>query len=176
MKVWSKVEQTIDFISEVLGKFSWLLILYCMIFGLTDVILRYAFNQPSLWISVTVQYAMVLLACSAGAYALNNDAFVKLDLFYARFSPKTKAICDIITFFIAFLYLYVLVTKGIQAAKISFFLKQVTPTAIPIPLYHLKAFIPVGAFCVLLVAIKKLVIDIQTVIGYDRSEQEQRTV
>ncbi|MEW6622467.1 MAG: TRAP transporter small permease subunit [Bacillota bacterium] len=168
MKVWSKIEQIIDLISEGLGRFGWLLVLYCMGFGLYDVILRYVFNQPSLWISVTLQYAMVLLACVAGAYALNNDAFVKLDLFYARFSPRTKAVCDIVTFGLGFLYLYVLITKGIQAAQLSFAMKQVTPTVIPIPLYHLKAFIPFAAFCVLLVAIKKLINDVLTVIGYEK--------
>jgi TRAP-type mannitol/chloroaromatic compound transport system permease small subunit len=111
---------------------------------------------------------MVLLACFSGAYALNNDAFVKLDLFYAKFSPKMKAVVDIITFILTFVYLYVLITKGIEAAKASFALKQVTPTAIPIPLYHLKAIIPFGAFCVLLVASKKLVIDVRTIIGYEK--------
>lgn len=170
MKVWSRIEQIIDSISEVLGRFGWLLVLYCMLFGLTDVILRYFFNQPSLWIGVTLQYAMVLMACVSGAYALKNDAFVKLDLFYANFSPRKKAICDIFTFVLAFLYLYVLIWKGTQAGLASLALKQVTPTAIPIPLYHLKLLIPFGAFCVLLVAIKNLVRDIQTVIGYERKE------
>jgi len=169
MKVWSKIEQIIDLISEWLGRFGWLLVLYAMSFGLYDVIMRYFFSKPSLWIGVTVQYAMVLLACVSGAYALNRDAFVKLDLFYANFSPRTKAIADIATSTLTFLYLSVLIWKGTQAAIASFNIRQVTPTAIPIPLYHLKAFIPFGAFCVMLVAIKKLVQDIQTVIGYKKS-------
>ena len=168
MKIWSKVEQVIDFISECLGRFSWLIIFYTMTFGVYDVIMRYFFDRPSLWIGVTLQYAMVLLACMSGAYALNHGAFVKLDLFYAKFSPRTKAICDIVTFAWTFLFLYVLVWKGTQAALASFAIRQVTPTAIPIPIYHLKALIPFGAFCVLLVAIKKLVLDIRTVIGYEQ--------
>ncbi|MFZ5945675.1 MAG: TRAP transporter small permease subunit [Bacillota bacterium] len=163
MKFWSKVGQLIDFMAESLGKVGWLLVIYCMSFGLYDVIMRYFFNSPSLWIGVTIQYAMVLLACVSGAYALKNDAFVKLDVFYANFSPRTKAICDIATYALTFMYLYVLIFKGVQAAQASFATKQVTPTAVPIPLYHLKAIIPVGAFCVLLVATKKLVIDIHTV-------------
>jgi TRAP-type mannitol/chloroaromatic compound transport system permease small subunit len=168
MKAWSKVELVIDSISEILGRIGWLIIFYVMSFGLFDVIMRYFFDSPSLWISVTIQYAMVLLACVSGAYALNNDAFVKLDLFYDKFSPRVKAFVDILTFFLTFLYLYVLITKGIEAAQASFKLKQVTPTSVPIPLYHLKAFIPFGAFCVLLVAIKKFVIDVRTVLGYQK--------
>ena len=109
MKFWSKVGQIIDFIAEGLGRIGWVLVIYCMAFGLYDVIMRYFFNSPSLWIGVTIQYAMVLLACVSGAYALKNDAFVKLDVFYANFSPRTKAICDIFTFTLTALYLYVLI-------------------------------------------------------------------
>jgi TRAP-type mannitol/chloroaromatic compound transport system permease small subunit len=167
MGVWTKIERLIDSLAELLGRIGWLIVIYSLVFGLTDVILRYFLNRPSLWISVTVQYAMVLLACVSGAYALNHDSFVKLDLFYARFSPRTKAICDIFTFSLSLLYLYVLIWKGMQAAAHSIAIRQMTPTAIPIPLYHLKSLIPVGAFCTLLVAVKKLVQDIQTVIRHE---------
>lgn len=165
MIFWGKIGQIIDNYCELLGKLCWILVIYSMSFGLYDVIMRYAFNSPSLWIGTTIQYAMVLLACLSGAYALNNDAFVKLDVFYSSFTPRTKAICDIATYTLTFIYLYILITKGILAAKSSFFTRQVTPTAVPIPLYHLKAMIPFGAFSVLLVATKKLINDILTLIG-----------
>ena len=164
MGVWTKIERLIDSLAELLGRIGWLIVIYSLVFGLTDVILRYFLNRPSLWISVTVQYAMVLLACVSGAYALKNDAFVKLDLFYVRFPPRIKAICDILTFSFTLLYLSVLIWKGMEAAAHSIAIRQVTPTAIPIPLYHLKSFIPVGAFFTLLVAIKKLVQDFQILI------------
>ncbi|GAA0445394.1 TRAP transporter small permease subunit [Lentibacillus halophilus] len=168
MTIWNNVERTVDVISEWLGKIGWILILYALFFGLYDVIMRYFFDAPTLWISTTIQYAMVLLACVSGAFSLNTGSFVKLDLFYEKMSPKAKAVCNIITFFFAFLYLYVLITKGIEAASSSFARAETTPTAISIPLYHLKAIIPIGAFCVLLVAIKHVVQDIQTALGYRR--------
>lgn len=164
MKVFNKM---VDFVAECLGKIGWLIVLYAAFFGLTDVILRYVFNSPSLWISVTIQYTMVMLACLGGAYSLKYDAFVKLDLLYARLSERKKALSDIITFPIGFMYLYVLIWKGSQVAVLSFSTKEVTPTAIPIPLYHLKALIPFGAFCALLVLINKLIRDIY-VIRYER--------
>ena len=90
-----------------------------MIFGVSDVFMRYALNSPSLWISTTLQIAMVLLACVGGIYSLNGNAFVKLDLFYADFSPKKKAICDLVTVVYTILFLGVLVWKGYDAAKLS---------------------------------------------------------
>ena len=170
MKTWHKIEKGIDIIAEVNGRIGWLLVLYCMIFGVTDVFLRYALNSPSLWISTTLQVAMVLMACVGGVYALNADSFVKLDLFYANFSKRTKAICDIITSVFSFLFLGVLIWKGIVSGLFSLKLLQVTPTAIPIPMYPIKLFIPVAGFFVLLVVIKKLVNDIITVVTYQKKD------
>ena len=133
-----------------------------MVFGVTDVFLRYVLNAPSLWISTSLQIAMVLLACVGGIYALNDNAFVKLDLFYANFSPKKKAVCDIITVVFTILFLGVLIWKGYQAAKMSVMLNQHTPTSIPLPIYPLKIFFPITGIIMLLVVIKKLVNDIRT--------------
>ena len=165
MKIWNMTENAIDMIAQVMGKIGWVLLLYCMILGVTDVFLRYILNNPSQWISTTVQVAMVLMACVGGVYALNDDAFVKLDLFYANFTPRKKAICDIITVVFTFLFLSVLMWKGTTAALLSIKLKQVTPTSIPIPIYPLKVFIPISGGIMLLVVLKKLVNDIRTVIS-----------
>lgn len=162
MKLWNTFETTIDFIAEMMGRIGWLLIIYLMVFGVTDVFLRYVLNSPSLWISSTLQVAMVLLACVGGIYSLNDNAFVKLDLFYASFSPKKKAVCDIITVVFTLLFLGVLVWKGSQAAMLSIKLNQHTPTSIPIPIYPLKIFFPITGVIMLLVVMKKLVKDIRT--------------
>ena len=165
MRFWGMTEKVIDIIAETMGRIGWLLVLYCMILGVTDVFLRYVLNNPSQWISVTVQFAMVLMACVGGVYAFNSDSFVKLDLFYANFSKRKKAICDIITVVFTLLFLGVLIWKGYQAAMFSIKLKQVTPTSIPLPLYPLKVFIPISGVIMLLVVIKKLVNDIRTAIS-----------
>ena len=173
MKLWSRVEKVIDFISEAMGRIGWVIILYAMLFGVTDVFLRYVLNSPSLWISTTVQFAMVLLACVGGVYALNDNAFVKLDLFYANFSARKKAVCDIITSVFTFLFLGVLIWKGYSAAVMSVKLNQMTPTSIPIPIYPLKIFIPISAIFMLLVVIKKLVADVRTVISGEEVVQSE---
>ena len=164
MKLWSMTEKSIDFIAETMGRIGWILVLYCMIFGIADVFLRYVLNSPSLWMSTTVQVAMVLIACVGGVYALNSNAFVKLDLFYVNFSPKKKAFCDIFTAIYTLLFLGVLIWKGTVAGLLSVKLGQVTPTSIPIPIYPLKIFIPISAVIMLLVVIKKLVNDIRTIV------------
>jgi TRAP-type mannitol/chloroaromatic compound transport system permease small subunit len=164
MQLWRGLAGLIDGVAEFLGRIGWLLILYCMIFGVTDVFLRYVMNAPSQWIGTTMQAAMVLIACTGGAYALKHDAFVKLDLFYASASGRTKAVLDVLTAPIAFLFLAILIWKGIDAAMLSIRLNQVTPTAVPIPIYPIKSIIPLTAGIVLLIVLKKFFQDIRTII------------
>lgn len=172
MIVLRGIERTIDAVAEVAGWFGWLLVLYCMVLGVTDVFLRYAMNQPSLWIGTTLQAAMVLMACVGGAYAIKYDAFVKLDVFYANASKRKQAILDILTSVFSFMFLYVLITRGMDAAQLSLRLGQVTPTAVPIPLYPIKAAIPLGAALVLIMLIRKLVHDVIIVVTTNNQEKE----
>lgn len=165
MKVWSKIGQAIESTNEWAGRAVWIVIIYLMCLGVFDVVMRYLFNKPSLWIWLTLQFAMVILACLGGGYALQKGAFVKLDIFYGRLSTRTKAILDTITFSFTLLYCSVLIWKGIEAAHSAFSIHQMTSTAIRLPLYHLKALIPLGGLLVLLVAIKKFVLDVRIVLG-----------
>lgn len=165
MRFWRGTERLVDLSAEIMGRIGWLLILYCMSFGVTGVFMRYVLNAPSLWIGTTIQAAMVLMACTGGVYALKHGMFVKLDLFYANFSPKKKAVCDVITAAYTFLFLGVLIWQGAIEAHHSIMFNQVTPTAIPIPIYPIKTAIPIAAFFVLLIVIKQFVHDIKTILG-----------
>jgi len=163
MTIWHKIGQAIDTSNEWLGRIGWFLIIFLMSFGVYDVMMRYLFNRPSLWIWIILQQGMVMLAAIAGGYAFYS--FVKLDLIYNRFSTRGKAIADILTFSFTLLYCTILIWKGIEHAQASIAIRQVTPTAIRLPVYHLKAMIPVGVFFFLLVAVKKFVYDVRTVFG-----------
>jgi len=162
MKISAFSSRLLDWVTNLMGFLGVLIILYCMIFALTDVYLRYVLNSPSLWIGTTLQAALVLLACMAGAYAYKNEEFIRLDLFYANFSTRTKAIYDVITAVFTFMFLGVLIWKGYQSALISIKLNQMTPTAVRIPIYPIKTIIPLSACVVLLLAIRKFYRDLKT--------------
>ncbi len=157
-------------ISEFAGWIGWFLILYCMAFGVSDVFMRYLLNNPSQWIGTTLQAAMVLLACVGGIYSLQHDSFVKLDLFYANATTRKKAILDVLTAPIAILFLVTLIWKGYEAGSLSLMLNQWTPTSVPIPIYPIKFAIPLAGFFVLLIVIKKLLVDLQTIFGGEPDE------
>ncbi len=75
--------------------FSWLLLLMVLLTCLI-VILRYVFNIGFIWMQELVRffYAAVFLICAA--YTLAEDAHVRVDIFYSKFSKNKKNIINIL--------------------------------------------------------------------------------
>jgi len=176
MRFWKNLERSIIYINELGGKIGCLLVLFLMCFGLYDVIMRYLFDRPSLWIWETLQFGMVILACVAGGYAFLHDSFVKLDIFYARISPRVRAILDIVTFFFTLLYCAVLIWKGIDLVSMSWSIREMTPSAVQLPVYPLKLLVPLAGLLFLLVAVQKLFHDIKTVIQGTMEPSDKKLV
>ncbi|MDC9715145.1 MAG: TRAP transporter small permease subunit [Gammaproteobacteria bacterium] len=75
-----------------------------------DVVLRYVFNASSIALQEMEWHlfsAMFLLAIS---YTLQKDAHVRVDIFYANFSPKTQALVNITGFILFILPISLLIT------------------------------------------------------------------
>ncbi|MBA7623403.1 hypothetical protein ES703_30798 [subsurface metagenome] len=165
MRAWNKIWQSVDSVNEGMGRLGWFLIVTMMTLGVYDVIMRYLFSMPTHWVYLVNGAGVVALTALAGGYALHSGIFVKVDILYGRFSPRGKAIADVVTFVFIFLYCGVLVWKGIEQAHWAAVMRQMTPSEpIRLPLYYIKPLIPIGAFFVLLVAIRKFISDVKTVI------------
>ena len=68
-----------------------------------------AFFHPSLWTLEMAQFVMVAYYVLGGPYAMQMGTHVRMDLFYARQSPKTRAVWDGFTVFAVAFYLAVLI-------------------------------------------------------------------
>ncbi|MCF4097060.1 TRAP transporter small permease subunit [Maritalea mediterranea] len=74
---------------------KWLAILMLLVqFGI--VISRYAFGVNSIAVQELVLYLHASHFMIAAAYTLQVDGHVRVDIFYARFTPKNKALIDIV--------------------------------------------------------------------------------
>lgn len=85
-----------DSINERCGKaISWLTLSMVLV-TFVIVMLRYLFNQG--WIalqeSVTFMHALVFML--GAAYTLKHNEHVRVDIFYQRFSPRRRALVDLL--------------------------------------------------------------------------------
>src|SRR4030067_1642931 len=102
-----------------------------------EIFLRYVFNAPTLWANEAVVYLAAISYLMGGAYSLYYRAHVRVDILYLRFSQRTRAILDVVTFFFTFLYLGSLVWVGTKYALESLMVFEKTGSPWNPPIYPL---------------------------------------
>lgn len=159
----------IDKFSEWTGKFfSWLL-LSLIFFTCFEVITRRIFGAPTIWTLEMSTYFFSAVCMLALGYTQKDKAHVNVDILYINFSPKTQAICNIITF-ILFLgsFSFILLLYGIFFAYDSIVIQERSPSAFYALVWPSKLTIPVGAFLIFIQALSDFIKDIVFLVKGER--------
>ena len=125
-----------------------------------EVIARFAFNSPTNWVheSMFLMYGMQYML--AGAFAYREDQHVRVDVIYAKFSPRGKAIADIITSVFFFIFITTMLWTGWKFASDAVSLGEVSFTEWGVQYWPVKLAIPIGAALLWLQGIAKLIKDV----------------
>jgi len=125
-----------------------------------EITARYLFNAPTTWSNEMTVYLSAVAYLLGGAYSLYFRAHVSVDILYLRFTPRTQAIMNVITFFFTFIYLGALVWVGSKYAFESLKIREATGSPWNPPVYPLKICIPLGALLLILQAFANFVRDL----------------
>lgn len=140
----------IDAVSDWSGKLVSFLILFMMVILLVEITLRYVFNAPTIWAHETSQHLFGAYSVIAGAYVLLHFQHVKVDVIYARFSPRGQAIANSVTYLFFFLFVGLMLRYGIDIAWHAVEIKELSFSPWGPPIYPLKCCVPLGAGLILL--------------------------
>lgn len=77
-----------------------------------EVVVRKAFNSPTDWVHESVVYLFAMQYLIAGSYAMLTESHVRVDLFYAKFPPRVKAVVDLVTSLFFFIFVGTLLFTG----------------------------------------------------------------
>ena len=69
-----------------------------------EVLARFVFNSPTNWVHESMFLMFGMQYMISGAYAYREDQHVRVDVFYAKFSTRGKAIADIVTSVFFFIF------------------------------------------------------------------------
>ena len=142
--------RTIDATSDWSGKLVSFLIYAGVVVLVYEVVLRYLFNAPTIWAHGITQRLFAAYYILLGAYALRQGAHVNIDVIYKRFSIRIRAILDLATATLFFLFCGVLLWKGLDFAMTSVGMQERCNTVFNAPVYPVKVMLPVGALLIIL--------------------------
>jgi len=149
-KFLSKTVKIIDRISLWSGKILALLILVMIGIVMYEVVVRYLFDSPTSWGLEAATMVFGTYMICGGAYALFVKAHVTMDLFHSRWSARTQAIVDSITYPLAAFFFALIFWQSLNYGIESVQMNEHAQTVWGPPLYHWKMTVPFGLLLLML--------------------------
>jgi len=162
MRALNAIMRGITGFNHWLGKWVSYLMLVVFVLLLAEVGIRLVMGSPVVWTGELAQLVFGAYAVLSGGYIMAHHGHVNVDLLYSRFSPRVKAVVDIFTSVLFFVFVGALVYFGSSMAYESMEFWERSQSAWNPPIWPVKLAIPVGAVLLLLQGIVKLIQDILT--------------
>jgi TRAP-type mannitol/chloroaromatic compound transport system permease small subunit len=137
----------IDRLVSGIGHVAAWLVLVVVLLQFALVVARYLFGLGSIWLSETVIYAHAAVFMLEAAWTMRAEGHVRVDIFYAEASKRTKAFVDLAGAILLLLpFMLVLLWLSLPYAARSWAILEHSQETSGLPLvYVLKTLIPVFA-------------------------------
>ena len=142
----------VDTFNRWVGRFAMRLIFVMAAIMLYAIASRLFFGRPVNWVLEMSQFLLVAYFLLGGPYSMQLGSHVRMDLFYSRLSPRSRAVTDAITILFIIFYLGVMVWGGYSSTEYAWFYNQKNYTSWAPPMWPIKAIATFALFLMLLQA------------------------
>jgi TRAP-type mannitol/chloroaromatic compound transport system permease small subunit len=156
------IERAIDWISDRSGLFVALWSMTAVCAYTYEVIARYLFNMPTIWVHESsfllfgMQYMMI------GAYGLLHGSHVRVDVLYTKLPPRRKAAFDVVTSVFFFIFIFAMLSTSWRFGVESLAMDERSVETWQVQYWPVKLLMFTGAVLILLAGISRLIKDIRT--------------
>lgn len=141
-----------DRLSVFIGRVTMLLIALLVCIMVYEVVLRYAFESPTLWANEMSLWMASFIFVLAGLYAMQQRSHIRIFLLYDILPRWLQRTCDTISTLLILLFAFALIWGGFGEAKAKFLRWETFGTAFDPPIPATEK--PLILLVVLLVAIQ----------------------
>lgn len=152
MKFVQRVIDAIEWLTHKVGMAAAWLTSALVLIICFDVFNRYLLNKSFVAVQELEWHIFAVIFLMGAAYTLKQDAHVRVDVFYAKASPRTQALIDLIGSLVLLVPFCLLIIWSSKAFVLSSYaIGETSPDPGGLPArYLLKATLPLGFFLVLL--------------------------
>lgn len=150
-------------VNEWVGRIAGLLIVAVVLIIVKEVVMRSAFNAPSLWADESMTYLAGMAYALGGGYTLLHRKHVLVDIVYqplVRRGVAVKRVVDVAAFAVFAIYVLTLIWFGWELAATSIAQHEGSGTMWNPPLWPVKLAIPVAGALLLLQGLANLLVDL----------------
>ncbi len=157
IKVVNRVLDVVDGISDRAGKVVSVLVFIMVFLSAFEVVARYVFNRPTLWVWPINRQIFAVFILFGGVYALRHGAHIRIEMVYSSFPPKFKRFARAVDSLAFLSFMGVLIWQGSWVGWNSIVSSETAGGAFPIPLYPLKSLIPLVAILFIIQELANLI-------------------
>ena len=159
MQVLTSFADRVDRLTAAIGRVAAWLVLAVVLLQFALVVARYLFGLGSVWLTETVIYAHATVFMLGAAWTLRLGGHVRVDVFYADASARTKALVDLVGAALLLLpFALVLFVLSVPYAARSWAIFEHSQEASGLPLvFVLKTLIPLFALLMALQGISQAI-------------------
>ena len=103
-----KFAGVIDRVNDAVGRCVALLIVVSILITAYEVVMRYVFNSPTIWVNESVQILFGFYFLLGGAYTLLHDGHVRVDVLLHALKARGRRRANVLSLVIVMFYLAVL--------------------------------------------------------------------
>ncbi|MDC0661162.1 TRAP transporter small permease subunit [Marinobacter sp. SS21] len=159
-------------LNDFIGRGIALLVFAMFLFLLLEVGFRYLFNSPTVWTNELTQLVFGFYAVMSGGYILAHRAHVNVDLLHTHLPPRGRALVDILTSSMFFIFTLALLYFGVEMARESINSMETSYSAWNPPIWPVKLAIPVATVLLILQGLVKLLQDIAVAFNFSYYQPE----
>lgn len=156
--------RAVEAFNRLVGRFAMYLI-FVILGVLLYASISKTFFMPAAWTLESAQFLMVAYFLLGGAYSMQLDAHVRMDLFYSRWSLRARTIIDVLTIGFLIFYLVLLLYGGFSSAQYAWEYNETSYSAWSPPMLPIKIIMCFGIVLMLLQSLVMLIKDIATLRG-----------
>jgi TRAP-type mannitol/chloroaromatic compound transport system permease small subunit len=157
----STFERVVDWLSDRSGTFVALWSVNAVLAYTYEVLMRYAFNQPTIWVHESSYLLFGMQYALAGAYGLLHGSHVRVDVIYTKLSKRGRGAVDVVTSVFFFAFVLVMISTGWRFFADSFNQGERSLETWQVQYWPVKAAMLLGAILILLAGISHLIKDIR---------------
>lgn len=152
--------RTVDWISEKSGVFVSFWTVNAVVFYFFEVVMRYLFNMPTIWVHEASFLLLGMQYLLAGAFALLHGAHVRVDVMYNLLPVRGRIGMDIFTSMFFFMFALILMVTSWTFFQNSYSMGETTVETWGIQYWPVKAMMFLGSVLLFLAGVSKLIKDI----------------
>jgi len=139
------IAERIESVIDLFGKVASWLTLSIVLLIVVNVILRYSMSLGSVWAQELEWHLLAAMILFGISFSLLRGDNVRVDLFYANYTPQKKYIVDLVSAILTIIIAVFFVKLSINYVWQSFSIGEVSPDPGGIPMRWLvKSLIPIG--------------------------------